>query len=167
MDMKPSLTIPLLIFILLAVMVQSCISDAAPYRFKITNQLNNLGFQVEAPTSTPPAPQPEWGKPSHELSCDQVTSAEQKLILSKRTVDVQDTGPVELCLLGDAFTMVSEDIASEVTEATRVKTVRQTRLARMLQLAQKVKDGTITATERNEALGLLLKDYIRELKELD
>jgi hypothetical protein len=59
--------------------------------------------------------------------------------------------------------IVEEDMSAELAEAERKKQAAIVRRARVLDLAKKVKAGTITAAERNEALGLLLLDLVREL----
>lgn len=48
-------------------------------------------------------------------------------------------------------------------EEDRKAGVRVTRKARLIVLAQKVKAGTITATERSELIGLMILDRVREL----
>lgn len=48
-------------------------------------------------------------------------------------------------------------------EEDRKAAIRAARKARIIALAQKVKAGTITATERNELMGLLSFEKVREL----
>lgn len=73
--------------------------------------------------------------------------------------------PQSKAIVIDAVKQAAQDAAN--AELARKAASRDARLARIRDLARKVKAGTITAAERNEALGLLLKDYIRELEELD
>lgn len=77
--------------------------------------------------------------------------------------DERKDGPMPASMekpIRDAMALRAAVIATE--EARRLQVV-QNRRSRVLALARKIKDGTISAAERNEGLGLLLLDMAREL----
>lgn len=147
----------LIAIILVYTLFSPVISEAASKRFKIKNRVSGIDFIVEADSK--PALQPEWGKPKGERLCEKVSTAEQSLILSRRTVDGE-----ELCMVDDHFQMVEEDITAEVVEKTRRDGVRDARDKRIRQLAKKWKDtGAVTNAERDELVKHLVLDYVKEL----
>jgi hypothetical protein len=102
-----------------------------------------------------------WASPSFAMTRYKITNIEDGRKFE--VVSEADTLGAAQPEWGKNPVIVVEDMAAELAEAERKKQAAIVRRARVLDLAKKVKAGTITAAERNEALGLLLLDLVREL----
>jgi hypothetical protein len=141
----------LLPVIVLVLSLQTCSeAEAAPFRFKIHNQISGMNFQVESPTSATPALQPEWGVPAHEERCDLISAERQLLITGRSTVTPPLGDPYDLCQLRDEFSIVTEDMATEI--ATQKTDADAKAARRALFISLKDKSTSLTATEIQQLL---------------
>lgn len=138
-------------------------AQAAPKRFKITNEVSGLSFQVERDDGLLGEMQPEWGVGERELPCDEVPEAEKTRVLSRREGGNAATGVREWCLVKTQFTLVEEDITAERTEKDRKIKAKKDRDELLKALQAKAKAGTLNTADRNEIVRLLILDRFPEL----
>jgi hypothetical protein len=98
----------LMLFIAAFVALHCERSDAAPYRFKIHNQVTGVDFQVEQQSDTLAVIQPEWGKSAWTetvVVTPEVRDDQGNVVSPVVTQDIQH--PAE-------YTFTVQDIAAEV-----------------------------------------------------